>query len=90
MEIPSDISIIHQDGSKLCLAKPQSVLPLPMIHDSRWSRKLTLIYNAVGVNTAPLTENPPPVDEQTRNDIADAAANDGSAAPKVKTEKECM
>jgi hypothetical protein len=53
-------------------------------------RKLTLKYHAVAENTAPLTENPPPVDEQTRNQIAEASANDGSAAPKVKTEKECM
>ena len=49
-----------------------------------------MTYDAVGENTAPLTENPPPVDEQTRKEIAEAAANDGSATPKVKTEKECM
>lgn len=53
-------------------------------------RKLTKTYDTVGENTAPLTQNPPPVDEQTRNQIAEAAANDGTAAPKVKTEKECM
>lgn len=52
----------------------------------------------VGLQTAPLTENPPPVDENTRNQIAEAAAKnpetqggqDASAVPKVKTEKECM
>lgn len=54
-------------------------------------RKLTTTYNVVGENTAPLTENPPPVDEQTRAQIAEAsAANDGSTTPKVKSEKECM
>ena len=53
-------------------------------------RKLTVNIDAVGENTAPLTQNPPPVDEQTRNQIAEAAANDGSADPKVKTEKESM
>jgi len=44
-----------------------------------------------------VTSAPPQVDEQTRSNIADAAAKDpqgqhqgGAAAPKVKTEKECM
>jgi hypothetical protein len=90
LEIPSDISIILQDGSKLCLPKPQSVLPLQLFMTHARVRKLTKTYDTVGENTAPLTQNPPPVDEQTRNQIAEAAAaNDGSAGPKVKSEKEC-
>ena len=43
-----------------------------------------------------MTSAPPQADEQTRAQIADAAAKDpqgqhqgGEAAPKVKTEKEC-
>ena len=54
---------------------------------------------AVGESTAPLTDKPPQADEETRNQIAGAAVEDpqgqhqggqdASAAPKVKTEKEC-
>lgn len=55
------------------------------------------VTRTAGEPTAPLTSAPPQVDEQTRTQIADAAAKDaqgqhqgGDAAPKVKTEKECM
>jgi hypothetical protein len=55
------------------------------------------VTRTAGEPTAPLTSAPPQVDEQTRANIADAAAKDpqgqhqgGDAAPKVKTEKECM
>jgi hypothetical protein len=61
------------------------------------SQKLIHVTRTAGEPTAPLTSAPPQVDEQTRAQIADAAAKDpqgqhqgGDAAPKVKTEKECM
>jgi valyl-tRNA synthetase len=61
------------------------------------SQKLMHVTRTAGEPTAPLTSAPPQVDEQTRTQIADAAAKDaqgqhqgGDAAPKVKTEKECM
>ncbi|KAJ5348090.1 hypothetical protein MYU51_007737 [Penicillium brevicompactum] len=50
--------------------------------------------NPTGEPTAPVTSAPPQVDDQTRSQIADAAAKDptgqhqGDGAPKVKTEKE--
>jgi hypothetical protein len=36
-----------------------------------------------------MIDRPPQADEQTRNQIADGAIED-VAAPKVKSEKECM
>lgn len=57
-----------------------------------------LSARTVGESTAPLTEKPPQADEETRNQIVDAAAKDPTgqtqggqdgAGPKVKSEKEC-
>lgn len=57
-----------------------------------------LSVRTVGESTAPLTEKPPQADEETRNQIVDAAAKDPTgrtqggqdcAGPKAKSEKEC-
>lgn len=61
--------------------------------------KTDLSARTVGESTAPLTEKPPQADEETRNQIVDAAAKDPTgqtqggqdvAGLKVKSEKECM